>query len=443
MNALSTLGRRGRRVRIALVAAIAIPLGVAQPASAANAPPETTVTSPDYGAAYLPGGEIVFTGTAVDDLGVAQVRVAVQNSETRLWWHANGTWGALQWQSATLTRPGRLSTAWTWRWPGGATGAYVLRAQARDKSGSYDASHATRRVVVSPAAETRYLTLAFGRAQWITARRCEPMEDSVPLGMVAEDMTALGLASDRSLAGTGNVVIDRASETDVPACMTYGLMATWAQIADLRDTHGWTFVSAGDGYRDMTGLGQAEQLDESCGSLASLEEHGHPRAWGMFAYPNNRRSTEIQTSVVSTCFSYGRAYDYRFNALGKTVAPWFQSTFSVNGGACNVVDSWCYSLANTGTNHHYRTRESLAELMKPAPGEWSVVQMYRFVRNAHTSSTFSWDCTSADPGLHWVSNSELYCYDDFLWALQQIPDDVVVTDPATVAQAWGRGNPNV
>jgi hypothetical protein len=68
--------------------------------------------------------------------------------------------------------------------------------------------------------------------------------------------------------------------------------------------------------------------------------------------------------------------------------------------------------------------------------------MYRFVTGSHTSSTFDWDCTNADPNLHWVSNAELYCYDDFLWALQQIPDDVVVTDPATVAQAWGRGNPN-
>ena len=437
----STLGRR-RRVA-ALVTALACGLAFAQPALAANAPPETAMTSPAYGAAYLPGGEVVFTGTATDDLGVSQVRVAVQNSATRLWWHGNGTWGAIRWYPATLTRPGRATTAWSWRWPGGATGAYVLHAQARDGNDALDGSHATRRVVASPAAETRYLTLAFGRAQWITARRCEPMEDSIPLGRVAQDMTDLGAVSGRALAGTGNVVIDRASETDVPACMTYGLMATWEQIADLRDTHGWTFVSAGAGYRDMTQLTPEEQFEESCGSLSSLEAHGHASGWGMFAYPNNRRTTAIQSSVVSTCFAYGRAYDnYRFNLLGQMVEPWFQRTFSVNGGACNVMDAWCYSLDDTGANHHYRTRESLASLMTPAPGEWSVVQMYRFVRGAQTSSTFSWDCTSPDPDMHWVSNSELYCYDDFLWALQQIPAEVIVTDPATVAQAWGRGSPN-
>jgi len=446
-----TLGRR--RPASAAVAAVlaggfacwaAAALAVAQPALAANAPPETAVTSPTYGAAYLPGGEVVFTGTASDDLGVAAVRVGLQSSATKLWWHGNGTWGAVRWYSATLTRPGRATTAWSWRWPGGATGAYVLHAQARDGNGVYDGSHATRRVAVSPAAETRYLTLAFGRAQWVTARRCDPMEDSVPLGRVAQDMTELGAASGRTLAGTGNVVIDRASETDVPACMTYGLMATWEQIADLRDTHGWTFVSAGDAYRDMTDLSADEQLEESCGSLASLEAHGHPRGWGMFAYPNNRRTTAIQSSVVSTCFAYGRAYDnYRFNALGRMVEPWFQRTFSVNGGACTALGAWCSSLEETGANHYYRSPESLASLMMPAAGEWSVVQMYRFVRGAQSSSTFSWDCTSPDPDLHWVSNSELYCYDDFLWALQQIPSDVVVTDPATVAEAWGRGNPNV
>jgi hypothetical protein len=95
-----------------------------------------------------------------------------------------------------------------------------------------------------------------------------------------------------------------------------------------------------------------------------------------------------------------------------------------------------------GANHHYRTRPSLASLMQPAPGEWSVVQMYRFVTGSHSSSTFDWDCTADDPRLHWVSNSELYCYEDFLWALDRIPADVVVTDPASVAQAWGRGNPD-
>jgi hypothetical protein len=440
VRAPSSLGRR-RRSALSLASAVAVLFVLAQPALAANAPPETAVTSPLYGAAFLPGEQVAFSGTATDDVGVAQVRVAVQSSATKLWWHANGTWGSLQWQTAALTRPGHVSTGWSWQWPGGPQGAFVLHAQARDTNGADDATHATRRIFVSPAANTRYLTLAFGRTQWVTSRQCSPMQNTVTLGQVADDMAALGVELGHPVTGTGNLVIDRASETNTPACMTYGLMATWKQIADLRDEHGWTFVSAGDGYRNMTQLNQKEQIDESCGSLSALEAHGHTRGWGMFAYPNNRKSSTIQSSVVSTCFAYGRAYDYRFNAIGAMAAPWFQRTFSVNGGACNVVDAPCYSLAATGAKYHYRTPESLASLMQPGRGEWSVVQMYRFVTGANSSSTFSWDCTDADPSMHWVSNSELYCYDDFLWALHQIPANVVVTDPASVAEAWGRGNP--
>ena len=106
MTVLSLLRRR-RRSTAAFWAATALVLVCARPALAANAAPETTVTSPAVGAAYLPGEDIVFVGTAADDVGVTQVRVAIQNSVTKQWWHANGTWGALQWQSASLTRPGR------------------------------------------------------------------------------------------------------------------------------------------------------------------------------------------------------------------------------------------------------------------------------------------------------------------------------------------------
>jgi hypothetical protein len=35
----------------------------------------------------------------------------------------------------------------------------------------------------------------------------------------------------------------------------------------------------------------------------------------------------------------------------------------------------------------------------------------------------------------------VYCYNDFLAVLDAVPDAVVVTDPATVATAWGRVPP--
>jgi hypothetical protein len=427
---------RGRRLISLTIAVAALVVSTATPSLAANSPPETSVTSPVYGAAFLPGADVPFVGTAADDIGVNQVRVSLQNAVTKQWWHANGTWGATEWHVASLARPGNPTTGWNWTWPNATEGSFVLHAQARDTNGVRDLSHATRKIVVTPAAETKYLTLSFGRTQWVTARQCAVMPNTVTLGEVADEMTL------RGLTGTGNVVMNRASETSTQACMTYGLMSTWAQIAGLRDTHGWSFVSAGQAYRDMTSLTTEQQIDESCDSLADLEAHGHPHGWGLFAYPNNKKSFGIQSSIVSTCFSYGRGYDYRNNEVGAMVSPWFQRTYSVNGGACNATGLWCSSLANTGAKYIYRSRESLASLMQPGAGEWSVVQMYRFVEGAQTSPSFKWDCTDPDPNKHWVSNSELYCIDDFLWALEQIPDDVVVTNPATVAEAWGRGNPN-
>jgi hypothetical protein len=271
----------------------------------------------------------------------------------------------------------------------------------------------------------------------VSARNCVPLPGTVTLGQVADQLAA------RGFPGTGNVVIDRESDTSTPMCFTYGLGTTWSQLATLRDTDGWTFISAGQSYRDMTTLTTQQQIDESCGSLAALEAHGDDRGWGMFAYPDNKRTGTIQQDVVSTCFSYGRLYDFRFNDIGEMAPPWFQRTTSVNGGSCNVKDAACpYDPASIGANHHYRTPDSLAALMQPGPGQWSVVQMYRFVTGAQDTPTFGWDCTNADPKMHWTSNAELYCLDDYLAAIEQIPPDVVVTDPATVAEAWGRGNPN-
>src|SRR4029453_9401716 len=40
------------------------------------------------------------------------------------------------------------------------------------------------------------------------------------------------------------------------------------------------------------------------------------------------------------------------------------------------------------------------------------------------------------PRDHWTSRAELYCWDDFRWALDLIGSDVIVTDPRTVADAW-------
>jgi hypothetical protein len=72
---------------------------------------------------------------------------------------------------------------------------------------------------------------------------------------------------------------------------------------------------------------------------------------------------------------------------------------------------------------------------------WNVAQFYQFVEGARqvTGDPYNaWDCTSPDWRQHWTARAELYCFVDFLGAVDQIEGQVVVTDPATVAEAWGR-----
>ena len=49
-----------------------------------------------------------------------------------------------------------------------------------------------------------------------------------------------------------------------------------------------------------------------------------------------------------------------------------------------------------------------------------------------------WDCRSSNWQDHWTSDYERYCWSDYLKVLDRIPAGVQVTDPKTVAQAWGR-----
>ena len=284
-------------------------------------------------------------------------------------------------------------------------------------------------MAASAAATRPFLTIAFGRTQWVTTSKCVPLANTVNLGAVADAM------AQRGLVGTGNVVVGRTLEHDQLCWKGYTLHPSWDQLAVLRDTYGWTFISASVTYPDMTTLTPDEQWTESCGSLPAFEAHGHGRAWGLFAYPNDRRTDEIQSGVVSTCFAYGRTYVGGRNRRWTMAEPWFQKTNDISGGKCNDPTLPCYTL---GTPKRYRSRSAIATLFDVLSNEWVVVQMYRFARGRRLSGVPSWDCTAADWRAHWTSESELYCWNDFRWALDRIPSNVATVDPATVAEVWGR-----
>jgi hypothetical protein len=284
-----------------------------------------------------------------------------------------------------------------------------------------------------------YLTLSFGRTQWVTAKDCVRLPNTVDLGTVATELDG------RGLVGTGNVVTGRTPETGLRCFGGYVLHPGWDRLAQLRDDRGWTFVSASATYPNFATLTAEQQRMESCGTLRTFEDHGHMRAWGSFAYPNDSYSTTAQTDVVSTCFAYGRTYDDSLplstaneNVRSEMTAPWFQRTTSVFGGSCNDPTLACYSASYV---RRYSSVTDLRRLMSVGPDRWFNVQAYRFVvgaRGVLGRSGMNWDCRSSDWRAHWASASELYCWVDYKRILNAIPEGVVVTDPATVAEAWGR-----
>ena len=226
----------------------------------------------------------------------------------------------------------------------------------------------------------------------------------------------------------------------------YVLHASWNDLADLRDTYGWTVISGGMTHNDMTQMTLDGQLTESCGSLDAFSARGHAKAWSLFAYGNDKSTDLIQDEVVSTCYSYGRKY---VRLYGTTPTPetndradmarhWYAYTNSVSGGRCNDAALPCFGRDVLG-NTRYWLPERLNRILAPGPDQWSLLQVYRLVEGASQADPrWQWDCTSSDPRQHWTSAAELYCYNDFLTAVANIPQNVAVTDPATVAQAWGR-----
>jgi plastocyanin len=348
-----------------------------------------------------------------------------------------------------VRRPGSSSFV-TWRTaqtgpgstfaPDAGAGQYAFRARVR-QSATGKTSSWSPAVTVEARDDTPgapYLTLLMGRTQWSAAPGCSPLPGAVPLDRIAADLSAMGLSA------TGAVVVGFTQE-EGQYCSGGTLYPNWEQLAMLRDTHGWRFVSQGLTYRVFDTLTAEEQREESCGSLPSFEARGHEGAWGLFGYPGgNDFPPSAQTDIVSTCFAYGRTYSWGINDRSSMAPPWLQKTHSVDGGACNNPALACSdplavgSMLN-GRAFHYRPPVDLVEAMAAEPDEWSVVQMYRLVTGAYEGANrYSWDCTDPDWRNHWTARAELYCYDDFLWAVGSLLGDVVVTDPASVAEAWGR-----
>lgn len=280
-----------------------------------------------------------------------------------------------------------------------------------------------------------YVTISFGRMQWVATAgsSCSPIAGSVDLGVVHDAMAA------RGIVGSGVVIPPRTPETGFRCFGGYTTHPGWDLLSTWHD-EGWRFTSGG-AHLDARTLTYEQTLAETCGWLPTFDAHGID-ASGMFAYGNNSWTTAAQTDPVARCFAYGRTYQsWSPNVRSQSVAPWLQKTQSVNGGRCNDPALPCSSLASTSTR--YQSPASMADRMAAAPDTWYSLQFYRFVDGARTGTSPSWDCTSSDWRKHWTSQTELYCYGDFLRVLDALQAAVAsggvhVADHLTVAAAWGR-----
>lgn len=123
--------------------------GVVASSSTDTVEPDTTITYPLRNQANVPD-PVTIAGGASDNVAVAGVDVAVQDSVSKQWWNAaTSTWGPAQkWAPATLAGPGAATTNWTNTFDSaasGGSGSYYVVARARDTSSNMDSTKPSTR----------------------------------------------------------------------------------------------------------------------------------------------------------------------------------------------------------------------------------------------------------------------------------------------------------
>jgi hypothetical protein len=417
------------------------------PVQAATAAPTIKVTSPSANQLFFQPGSVSFAGTAADGLGVASVTYQVEERETSGYLQSGGAWNAIpHFAEGALSMPGSTTTTWWASLASLPSGDYILNVRTTDRSGRSAIASVDFGAGPAPTATTPgYLTLLFGRAEWVAASsKCVPVPGQPTLINIAQGLATAEPSIPRT--AVADAVTDWVGAT-TETCVAHDPYPSWEDLQTLVNTYGWSEVSEGESHANMTTLTTPQQIVESCGALTNPDgfyAHGFSRAWGMFSYANSQFTTAIQTGVVAKCYAFGRTYKGGRNVEGKMLANDMQQTNSILGGSCNT--SPCPSENKPTLNQHgvkiyYTPPSSLVNLMDVAGDQWVVVQMYKLVTGICAVATQScgglaWNCDGAWQ-THWTSEPELYCYADYMAAVATIPANVLTVDPATVAQAWG------
>ncbi len=291
-------------------------------------------------------------------------------------------------------------------------------------------------LVVKGAADPAYVSVLFGRANWVAAGGAGCTNR--PKTARTLEQNAIDLA-EHGLSGVAQVVTSRVDETEHLCPDNFALEASWRDLARLRDTYGWSLTSQTHTYPNLTTMSYEAVDAESSASLPIFTSHGHDRAWGSFAYPNNRQDERVQ-AIVMRYFGFGRVYSTLLNTRAESsVFPYPMRTLSVNGGRCRNPELSCYTM-DVENDRMTTSPAAIARALKPGPGKWGVVQFYRIVEGVESSQDMSlaWDCSAANWQDRWTSQPELYCRSSLLEALALRNKSATAVDPAAMALAWGR-----
>jgi hypothetical protein len=245
---------------------------------------------------------------------------------------------------------------------------------------------------------------------------------------------AADFLASRGLSATAVSTVNQTGETG-RICQGSLLYASWADLATLRDTYGWTAASRGMTGVDITGMTTAQATAESCGSIDVFDQHGFD-VRSEYAYAGNTQNTTTR-SIVASCFTYGRAYGSKSVSL-PVAAPYIAKAVSITGGACWNPALSCYGMTVKNSRRYFPVDQLIG--IEGQAG-WMQMQFYRLVSGSYGSTSGTgpaWDCSSPDWHDHWTRIPETYCFADFQSIVDGRPLSSSVLSPGEVAGLYGR-----
>jgi hypothetical protein len=182
-------------------------------------PPTSTVAVPTSNQLFT-SVPVAMSGTATDNVGVKEVRIAIQDTKTKLWYRSNGTWGAHQPQQAILSSPNQPTTGWSYSF-----------TPAPNGSGKYGVQVVAVDTANNAATATPWVTFSIGQA---------PSDTTAPEATIATPRRNQSYTAPVAMSGaaTDDVGVDsvRLSIQDTTTKLWLTANDTWGTFTSLAAT---------------------------------------------------------------------------------------------------------------------------------------------------------------------------------------------------------------